>query len=244
MKKILNHLATDWYKYLLELIVITAGVLGAFALNNWNELRKDLAEEQLILKGLKTEFEYNLVELKSDHAFNERSLSAAGELLQKNRQSIPGVIVDSLFGQALDYRAFDPRLGAVNEIIASGKLGLIRDDGLRYKITQWSAELADMEEDNIIRRDTYVSILIPTYNKFISHRNTDPILVRTYNSEELHIASMVEPQNKYDDLMASSEFDGALFSYFSSQTWICSDERSLRKFMEETLELLNKNIIQ
>lgn len=41
MKKILNHLRKDWYKYALEMIVITFGILGAYALNNWNEGRKD-----------------------------------------------------------------------------------------------------------------------------------------------------------------------------------------------------------
>ena len=52
MKKILNHLATDWYKYLLELIVITAGVLGAFALNNWRDDRIDAKSEEYYMEGL------------------------------------------------------------------------------------------------------------------------------------------------------------------------------------------------
>jgi Tfp pilus assembly protein PilE len=39
MKNLINHLKAEWYKYLLEIIVITAGILGAFALNSWNEAR-------------------------------------------------------------------------------------------------------------------------------------------------------------------------------------------------------------
>ena len=38
MNKIFNHLKSDWYKYVLELIVITAGILGAYALNNWSRI--------------------------------------------------------------------------------------------------------------------------------------------------------------------------------------------------------------
>jgi len=241
MKRILNHLGTDWYKYLLELIVITTGILGAFALNNWNDHRKDLAEEQVILKGLKIEFEQNLEELSRDHKNNELSLNSAGELLQKNRQPTPAVVIDSLFGQALDYRTFDPRRGVVSELIASGKLGLIQDVELRYKLTQWSAELADMEEDNILRRSAY-QLIISTYNKFVSHRNIDHIHTRPYNTQKLFISSIAESQKKYDNLMASSEFDGALFEYFGSQTWIYADEKALKEFMEKTLDLINRNL--
>lgn len=52
MKKILSHLKSDWYKYLLELIVITAGVLGAFALNNWRDDRLDTKSEEYYLESL------------------------------------------------------------------------------------------------------------------------------------------------------------------------------------------------
>ena len=40
MKKIVNHLKENWIKYGFETFVIIVGILGAFALNNWNESRK------------------------------------------------------------------------------------------------------------------------------------------------------------------------------------------------------------
>lgn len=63
MKKILNHVRTDWYKYVLELIVITAGILGAFALNNWNEGSKQNASEKRVLTEILDNLKEDRVQL-------------------------------------------------------------------------------------------------------------------------------------------------------------------------------------
>ncbi len=56
MKKIINHINPEWYRYGLETFVVIIGILVAFSLNNWNEQRKNKIEEINLLKVLQSDF--------------------------------------------------------------------------------------------------------------------------------------------------------------------------------------------
>ena len=53
MKKLLETLKQKWAEYLLEILVITIGILGAYSLNNWNENNKAHVFEQKLLTELR-----------------------------------------------------------------------------------------------------------------------------------------------------------------------------------------------
>ena len=52
MKKIIKHLQENWIRHGFETQVVMVGILGAFTLNNWNEVRKDRIIEKLISNTL------------------------------------------------------------------------------------------------------------------------------------------------------------------------------------------------
>ncbi len=52
MKKLIEHLKLEWYKYFLEILVLIIGIYGAFALEEWKENRSNHKNEVSILEKL------------------------------------------------------------------------------------------------------------------------------------------------------------------------------------------------
>jgi len=77
MKKILETLKIKWAEYLLEILVITLGILLAFGLNSWNEWKKERKKEREILIDMAENLETNIKALEDDieylHLLNKSS---------------------------------------------------------------------------------------------------------------------------------------------------------------------------
>jgi len=90
MNKILETIKSKWTEYLLEILVIMIGILGAFTLNNWNEQRKT------------NEFEYQMLrELRSATIANLKDLDQAISMTSQARKSCDLLLEHLLLG--LDY---------------------------------------------------------------------------------------------------------------------------------------------
>lgn len=135
MKKILETLKQKWTEYLLEIIVITVGIFGAFLLNNWNEDKKLAREELKILKELHGDLGQNMEDINADLSSQVYHMYNTGmfrEYLMGNRP-----VDDSIsyfFVKLNGDNQFYPKTSAFENLKSRG-LDLLSNDSLRHRIT-------------------------------------------------------------------------------------------------------------
>ena len=144
MKKILETLKRKWSEYLLEMIVIMLGIIGAFILNNWNQDRVNDITEHKILEEIKNDLRETLDDVNDDLEDHNEILSSAIKSMQYLQQN--EIHIDTLT-KALTRSFSDTRTYAKSggmEYLKSKGLATIKSDSLRKAIT-------DLYELSIIR---------------------------------------------------------------------------------------------
>lgn len=134
-------------KWLLaELVVVVGGVFVALLLEGVFEERQDRRDEQLVLRALHEEFVANQTELERQYSNYERRLAAAEVFLDlgSSAADLPADSVETLWRWYLRGGTFDPAMGTLDGLLATGRLDLIQDAHLRASLAAWPSRLENM----------------------------------------------------------------------------------------------------
>jgi hypothetical protein len=124
----------NWTKFSLEFLSIFIAVVSAFALNNWNEHRKDAESEQKILREIKNGIELDLKDFQGN--IYGHSMSLRANTLMKQIIENKNVNLDSfpLFYLVL-FRDYAPVINQSGyESLKSSGMKTIKNDSLRFEI--------------------------------------------------------------------------------------------------------------
>ncbi|MDX1591199.1 MAG: hypothetical protein R3283_04515 [Balneolaceae bacterium] len=233
-------------KYLLyaigEILLVVVGILIALQVDTWNTERENRVLEQQMLMNLRDEIRTNQRELKRDNDLNTQSLDAWYQLLDANRVNYSPEKTDSLIGHAFNFATFDARTGVIDEIIASGSLKLIKDEKLKFMISQWSGELNDLREDVVIRRDFWVNVVQPLFQTYIPTRNSERTQVRSDYNREIKVEPIHVDRQNYERFFNSLEVDGAIYTSYLNQSFVHTNETNIAADLDEFLEIVEANI--
>jgi hypothetical protein len=169
MNRIFITLKKKWPEYILEILVITIGILGAYTLNDWGATRNRNQAELEILKEIKSNLELDLIDLNGNrrgHFDNLKVLDSlkSAEQFQLSKEKV----AVNLYGAFRDY-VYTPQRSAIETLTAKG-VDLISDDSLRINILRlydfYTSSLVKLEEE--YQPSQFTDDLIYLQNKYYS----------------------------------------------------------------------------
>lgn len=172
MKKLLSTLSEKWPEYLIESIVIVASILGAYALDNWNDERLDRQKEKQIVRQLIEDYQSNLAQLEQKITMRNDIIRAGNYILNAIDQKNDGSM-DSLtyhMGLLIVDPTFDP---IDNDLIATGNIRLLQNEKLRRLLSSWSSDIIAVKEIEQLWREA-------------ANREYRPFLTKTGLSRDVH----------------------------------------------------------
>ena len=239
MKKILETLKLKWAEYLLEILVITIGILGAFMLNSWNESRKTNIIEQDYLISLKAEFIYNEEKLEQVTNRNEQNTTNALELLKYTgpdksllKKEKFKALWFSALGNKVEYR---PSTGVLDEMISSGKLGIVSNKKLMFLLSSWNGIIYKVrsQEDQLKGVRLEVNKL---FRKYGNARNV-------FSDRGLYDIAQSKFDQKNIQLLQLVEFENTLVAFIGNSKGLNKFHYAdIREINNEILELINSEI--
>jgi hypothetical protein len=231
-----------YLKYAIgEIVLVVIGILIALSINTWNEGRKEGIKEQLILKSLKANLKENLklLSLANKAAIDAYNASLnLNELITPNSGKINTNQIDSLTSIMFDYFTFDANSGAINEIINSGQLNIIKNDELKNQVSNWSGLIDDAQRDgDIANKHSFDNMVIYlSKNGTISNLPLGNDIIQNLNIKSKPSSSF---EVDYQKLMVSLEFENLVGWHSINLLYILNEYKSLKSYIENILEMID-----
>ena len=192
MKKIITLLKEKWGEYLIEIIVITLGIFGAFILNNWNESRKQNERFKIFTEQL-----YNTVD-KDIEYYNSQELYYSQQL-----EFIDNILNDQINYSKEKLLIFLFSLDSYHKNYQSESKLLLNFMDLNE----------ENEKQNKIVREVISYLLSSEYNDVENFHNksdlpiTNFLMSKGYQKQDFNISTINFYENNSTSYYASTIFD-------------------------------------
>ena len=134
LRRFTKHVSDqNWFAVGLDLIVVVVGIVLGLQFTQWNDDRQDRIWEQRFYRELLADLERDAEHLDDIIEFQTGKgdrMRAAIETLQRGDD----LSVDEYWAARYGNNTFFPAVGVFESALSSGKIELVRDRSLRYRI--------------------------------------------------------------------------------------------------------------
>ena len=234
----MNTRTIPWGQIGVEAVAIVASILLAFSIDAWWDNRKELLEEREILLGLEVEF----VDLRERLAlwaeFNRTGVQFIEQFLSDSVTEMDRRDIELAFTYASLVNVLDQG-GALDALLASGRLERIADRNIRARLVKWPDWLEDIHTNDLSSRRYVMSEIVPYLAKHGFPRETCP-------APELFLvcadSEAVPPS--YLRLAEEPEFRAILIMRRAWMLGAASDHESARDEADDILQLLQERLAE
>jgi hypothetical protein len=221
-----------YLKYAIgEIALVVIGILIALSINNWNRDRIYNKERTYLITELLSEFENNLVHIKSVSSGNQ-DYTLESDTIIKLLPSLtfPGdekKLSELIAGSGvLGFYTYNPSTGMMNSMSNTSNFQHINDKSLRRNLLNWSGYVDDVKENEEMLF-SYKSTITDYLSTFVIFGNQE--MVSNINIEGGEVKNPLELRNR-------------LVYWLTLKFQFLSEIDSLTKKMEETIEQLKQEL--
>lgn len=235
-----NHATREKINWLLlEGVLIVASILLAFWIDAWWDGRKDALEEQEILVGLEVEFAdlRDRLDLwanrnRAGAKLIERLLSES--VTEMNLPELELALTHTILANVLDQG------GALDALLASGRLERITDRDLRARLVKWPDWLEDIHTNDLSAREVTIHLIAPFLARY-------GFPGRTCDDPDRFFLACPAPgpvPPAYMELVEDPEFRATLIMRRAWLNVMANDHEMAREEADKILEILRSNLLQ
>ena len=134
LRTIVDHLRSEWYKYVIEVVVVILGILIAYNLEEWRDTRNNKKREIEVLKEFKTALSADLLEMHDNIRMHEYSIRSSKIILNVIEDNLPyNDSLDACFAHTHAFTVFSGRVGPIEQL-KNANLAIVTNDSLRLEI--------------------------------------------------------------------------------------------------------------
>jgi hypothetical protein len=247
--------AGKFSKYLIyaigEIVLVVIGILIALAVNSQNEQRKEIKQEQIILKQLNDDYKANLVQLENKIEMRNKIISQSLYILNiaSNSSAISADSLTIRFATLFMDPTFDPI--DIN-MESTGDIKLIRNDSLKRFLSHWTSDIKAYVESEQIQHQHYISEVIPFMKKVGIMRNVNDVF---WSAQKLRMGFLDKGVNNevltpgrsskeidIQSILENPDLEGLLTFVFTFSQVCNLEGKTLKNRMQQTLEIIENEI--